>query len=172
MRLSGRLTAAFLLACLLVLGVSPASAAPSGKTTHWTDVWPWALTRGQCAALPSPSVEGTAYVKGVDVVTTAADGSTTRISNVFARGVAYGDDGMTYRFMYHNHAVFTTPASGSPVQVAMTDSFVLNGAGGDRHMKVGFVWRWTFTPPAGEWPPVDNWEQVSTIGDPMNCDPI
>jgi hypothetical protein len=101
-----------------------------------------------------------------------ADGSSQILINDLVTGTAVDSNGGTYHFVYHNHSTQDVPSGSGPIQVSMVDSFVLNGDGGAAHMSVGFNWRWTYTPPAELWPPVDHWQKVSTRGEPFLCDPI
>jgi hypothetical protein len=54
----------------------------------------------------------------------------------------------------------------------MEDSFEMHGNGSADNIHVGFNWRWTYTPPESLWPPVHDLQQVSTHGNPLQCDPI
>jgi hypothetical protein len=154
-----------------------AAAAPSATTTHQTvrETVTWTLPADQCSALPSGvSVSGTGQRHAEINTKENADGSSRIVINDLVKGSAVGSNGATYHFIYANHSIEERPPEGSglPIQVSMTDSFELNGSRGAGHLSVGFNWRWTYTPPAAIWPPVDNWEQISTRGDPLNCDPI
>ncbi len=173
---SRKLVVPLLLALMLLVGVSSASAAPLVTTTHETvrGTVPWTLPADQCPSLPAGvSVSGTGERLQVTNTKVNADGSSQIVINDLVRGTAVDSNGGTYHFVYHNHSIQDVPSgSGLPIQVNMTDSFVLNGHGSARHMSVGFNWRWTYTPPAEIWPPVDNFQQVSTRGDPFLCDPI
>jgi len=100
------------------------------------------------------------------------DGSSELIVNDVVRGDAVDSNGDTYHFIYTNHSITSTPAGSGPIQIHMTDNFVLNGRGAAGHLVVGFNWSWTYTPPAEGWPPADNWQQNSTRGVPLLCDPI
>jgi hypothetical protein len=163
---------------LVLLVAAPAAAAAKVPPTHQTEsgtIAPWTIPAGQCPGLPAGvSVSGSGQRHRVTTTLTRADGSTTVITNDVVQGTAVDSNGRPRRFLYHNHFTETRPPSGSglPVQVHMTDTFVLHGPDGGGTLNVGFNWRWTYTPPAPLFPPVDNWEQLSTRGDPLLCDPI
>lgn len=126
-----------------------------------------------CSLLPTGlEVDGTG--KRFQVLSTKLkkNGSTLEISNDFIDGTATDNNGGTYNFVYTNQAQHVFPQGGGAVQVNMTDTFVLDNTNGDNDYTVAFHWKWTYTPPAGEWPPVDNWNQMWTIGDPLTCDPL
>jgi hypothetical protein len=162
---------------VLVLGLfvaAPSVAAAKVIPTHETvdGTVTWTLPAGQCPSLPAGvSVSGTGERHRVTTTLPRADGSTTIITNDLVKGTAVDSTGRTYQFVYQNHSTETRPPSGSLVQIRMTDTFVLHGPGGGPTLNVGFSWRWTYTPP-NFWPPADNWEQLSTRGDPLHCDPI
>jgi hypothetical protein len=170
-----KLVVALLMMLMLFAASTSASAAPSATTTHETvrgETVTWSLPADQCPSLPAGvSVDGTGQRIAVTKTKVNADGSTQIVINDLVTGAAVGSNGATYHFVYHNHSTQNVPSAGGPIQISMTDSFVLNGDGGAGHMSVGFNWRWTFTPPA-LWPPHDNWQQISTRGDPFLCDPI
>ena len=130
----------------------------------------WALPAGTCDAAPS-GLEGSGQRHKVINTRVNADGSTVITSNDVVKGSAWDSSG-SYNFIYENHTVEEIPANGGAHQIHMEDSFVVNGNGSVGHLAVGFNWRWTFTPPAEMWPPNDNWQQLSTRGDPFHCDPL
>lgn len=101
-----------------------------------------------------------------------ADGSSQIVSNDLVKGTAVGSDGSIYRFVYHNHTAQDVLAADGPIRITMVDDFVLHGNGSAASMSIGFNWRWTYTPPAASWPPVDTLQKISTRGDPLTCDPI
>jgi hypothetical protein len=106
--------------------------------------------------------------------------------------------GATYHFVYKNRAIFNVIFNEPPdssatvsatVNVEMTDDFSLTGNGLD--MNVSFDWSWKYEAPNGvdftlepfaNFPVVPfvfatadgvtNWQQLSTQGDPLNCDPL
>jgi hypothetical protein len=159
---------------MLLIMVSSASAAPSVTTTHETvrETVTWTLPADQCPSLPAGvSVSGTGERFEVIITKVNADGSSRILINDLVEGTASDSTG-TYRFKYSNHSTEDVPAGGGAHQISMTDSFVLNGNGSAKHMNVGFEWSWTYTPPAPLFPPVDNWKQNNTHGDPLLCDPI
>jgi len=125
-----------------------------------------------------------------------ADGSQVIVQDDLKTGTAEDSNGETYHFIYANHVVFNVLPD-LDVQVEMTDSFRLTGNG--LHMHVGFDWRWEYTvtdpegitltlDPLADFPvmpfvfatadgvgPADgvtNWQQLSTQGDPFDCDPL
>jgi len=130
------------------------------------------MTPAQC-----PDLVVTLYGSGetfeVIDTTTFADGSQHIIDNAVKTGIAWDSTG-NYHFAYHNHFEQDVPPSGAPIQAFMSDSFVLNGNGSAKHLKSGFVWRWTSnTPPGDNFPPnVASWQVIATIGEGIACDPI
>ena len=174
---SPKLAVPLLVAFVLLAGAPAASAASAVTTTHQTVREPvtWTLPAGQCPSLPAGvSVSGSGQRHAVITTKARADGGTTIITNDLVKGTARDSTGRTYQFLYHNHFTETLPPSGSDLahQVHITDSFVMRDAGGGVTLNVGFNWRWTYAPPDELWPPRDNWEQLSTRGDPLRCDPI
>lgn len=131
----------------------------------------WTLKPENCTDL---NVEVSGKGKRYQVVTADVlpSGATNLIISDFVQGTAEDTNGGKYTFIYSNQDRQRIPASGGPIHVKMTDTFLLDGPGTDNDLAVGFVWRWTFTPPEGEWPPIHNWKQIRTIGDVFNCDPI
>jgi hypothetical protein len=174
---SRKLVVYLLLALMLVVMVPSSSAASREDTTSKIvrETVEWTLPAGQCPSLPAGvSVSGTGARLAVTNTNVNADGSSRIVINDLVKGSAVDSNGGAYHFVYHNHSIEIVPLSGSelPNQVSMTDNFVLNGNGGAVDMRIGFNWRWTYTPPEAIWPPVHNWQQVSTRGDPLLCDPI
>jgi hypothetical protein len=132
------------------------------------------IPAGQCTQLP-PDVEITGTGHRVQAISTKvkSNGTELLMSNDFVTGTAEDGDGGTYTFIYSNQARYTDPeAEGGTVGVNMTDSFILDHTNGDNDYAAGFQWKWTYSPPDPEWPPVDDWQQNLTIGDPLTCDPI
>jgi hypothetical protein len=170
-----KLVAALLLILMLFVVSTSASAAPLGSPTHDTvrELVTWTLPADQCPSLPAGvSVFGSGARLAVTNTIANADGSSRIITNDLVKGTAVDSNGGTYSFVYVNHTILNVPSgTGLPIQVSMTDNFVLNGQGSASHMSVGFNWRWT-SPSAEVWPPADNWQQLSTRGDPFLCDPI
>jgi len=104
--------------------------------------------------------------------------------------------GATYHFVYKNRVIFNvSPDLPAIVKVEMTDDFSLTGNGLD--MNVSFDWSWKYEAPKGvdftlepfaDFPVVPfvfaapdgvhpalgvtDWQQLSTQGDPANCDPL
>jgi hypothetical protein len=127
-----------------------------------------------------------------------ADGSQVITQDDLKTGTAEDSNGDTYHFVYTNRAVFNVPPDLTPiVKVEMTDSFRLTGHG--LHMNVNFDWSWKYPAPDGidftlepfAFVPVipfvfatadgvnpdtahgvTDWQQLSTQGDPFNCDPL
>jgi hypothetical protein len=172
-----KLVVPLLLILMLFAASASASAAPLATNTHETvrQTVGWTLPADQCPTLPAGlSVSGTGErLEEINTQVNAGGGSRI-IINDLVKGSAVDSNGGVYHFVYHNHSIEIVPPSGSglPNQVSMADSFVLNGDGSAGHMSIGFNWRWTYTPPEAIWPPVHNWQQVSTRGDPLLCDPI
>jgi hypothetical protein len=157
----------------LLIGTSASSALAGGPVTvtHETvgGTVNWTIPQGQCAVLQNElSGVGERYQEKITQV--SADGSKTILINDLVKGTASDSTG-TYLFSYTNHSTEIVPAGGGAHQFEMVDSFILNGNGSAK-LNIGFNWRWTYAPPAEYWPPVDNWQQISTRGDPLTCDPI
>jgi hypothetical protein len=136
----------------------------------------WTMPAGQCASVDG-EVTGTGQRSETIDTLIKPDGSSQVVINDLVVGTAQGSDGQQYSFYYANHSIWTSPASGSPVAIKMDDLFLLqNSSGGASNryvVKAAFVWRWTYDPnTAAYWPPVDNFVQTHTLGDPINCDPI
>jgi hypothetical protein len=162
-----------LLVSIFLVAAPAAFAAPSTTTTHEivTGTVTWTLTPEQCSSIHAP-ISGTGERHQVIITKVNADGSSQIIINDQVKGTASDSTG-TYRFVYLNHSVEDVPVqAGNAHHVRMTDTFMLTGTGRANHLYAGFNWRWTYTPPAASWPPVDHWQQLSTRGDPLHCDPI
>jgi len=125
-----------------------------------------------------------------------ADGSQVIVQDDLKTGTAEDSHGDTYHFVYKNRAVFNvSPELPAIVHVKMTDSFRLTGNG--LHTNVSFDWSWNYPAPDGvdftldpfadfpvapfvfatadavnPAPGVTDWQQLSTQGDPANCDPL
>lgn len=172
------LFAILMLALMLIIAACSRSEdaiiQPQGHETVRGPV-AWTLPADQCPSLPAGlTVNGTGEHKSVTNTKVKADGSTQIITNDVAKGTAVGSDGSTYHFIYQNHSTQTIPPSGTSTQIEMKDSFILNGNGGATTLSVGFLWRWTFpsgSDPFAVWPP-DNFQPVSTRGEPLLCDPL
>jgi hypothetical protein len=160
-----------LVVLLLLVAVPSAFAAGPPTNTHQVvnESVSWTLPSGQCAAAPA-GLTGSGQRHMVINTRMNPDGSMVITINDVVKGTAWDATG-TYKFSYENHSVEQVPADGDAHQISMVDSFVLNGNGSVGHLAVGFNWRWTYTPP-NLFPPVDNWQQISTRGDPLSCDPI
>ena len=167
-----RLMLPALVALLLATSASAAFAGGPVTVTHESAdgaILTWSMSPDNCKQLQVP-LSGTGEQHQEKTTKVYADGSSTILINDLVKGTASDSTG-TYHFSYTNHSTETVPAGGGAHQVQMVDSFVLNGNGSAK-LNVGFNWRWTFTPPALYWPPVDNWQKISDRGDPLNCDPI
>ncbi|HEY3310590.1 MAG TPA: hypothetical protein VGK00_03015 [Anaerolineales bacterium] len=165
---NSKLLAHLLLAVMLFVGASAASAAPASDHQVVTGTASFSLPAGQCPALPAGvSVSGAGESVAVINTQTRADGSIeTRINNVI-KGVATDSNGGRHLFEYQNFSTDVRLTSGTHT-ISMTDTFVLNGPG--PQFSVGFNWRWTYT--EFYWPPQDNWTKISTRGDVFACDPL
>jgi hypothetical protein len=117
-------------------------------------------------------------------------------------GPARDSNGNVYHFVYTNSLVFKVSSDlPAIVRARMTDSFRLK-KGDDIIMTVGFDYRWRYPAPNGitftlggdglnsDFPiapfvfatadginpdtanGVTHWQQLSTQGDPLNCDPL
>jgi hypothetical protein len=166
-----RLMLPALIALLLVASASSAFAEGRVTVTHETvgGTVDWTIPAGQCKAVKF-ELKGSGERHEEIITRVYANGSSTILINDVVKGTASDSTG-TYHFSYTNHSTETVPAGGGAHQIEMVDSFILNGNGSAK-LNVGFNWRWTFTPPALYWPPVDNWQKISDRGDPLNCDPI
>jgi hypothetical protein len=167
---SSKFVSLTLVVATFLVGTSTALAGPSTNTHEVVnETVDWTLPPGQCAAAPA-GLTGSGERHRVTNTKVNADGSTVIIVNDVVRGTAWDATG-TYKFVYENHSIDQVPAGGGTHQISMEDNFVLNGNGSVGHLAVGFNWRWTYTPP-NLFPPVENWQQLSTRGDPLSCDPI
>lgn len=133
----------------------------------------WNLPADVCAQLPAGvSLSGTGTRFAVITTKKNADGSTLIVNSDFVVGTATDSNSATYNFVYTNQNRHTVPAGGAPIQVKMTDVFLLTGNGGVNNYDVAFKWSWTYSPPEEEWPPVHNWKKIYTLGDSLTCDPL
>jgi hypothetical protein len=162
------------LALVILSGVSPA-AAKGTKTRQVIreTAAPWTITPGNCASV-NTEISGSGQRYKVVVTKMLADGSTQVTENDRVSGTAVDANGATYKFLYLNRAIYTTPPSGTPVAIKMKDLFVLKGeSSAENNLRVAFNWSWTYDPNTSAiWPPVDNWVKHFTLGDPFGCDPI
>ena len=170
MSLSRTFTIHVLLALMLFVGVSPAVAAPAADHQVISGPVGFSIPANQCPELPAGlSVDGSGQRHMIINTHTKADGSTEIRTNDLVKGIATDSNGGVHKFVYHNSSTLTIPPSGD-YSISMSDSFELTGPG--PHYSVGFNWRWTFPSLDLLWPPVDNWEQISTRGDIFKCDPL
>ena len=128
-----------------------------------------------------------------------ADGSQVIVQDDLKTGTAKDSNGGTYHFVYQNRVVFNvSPDLPAIVRASMADSFLLTKEE-DIIMTVDFDYRWRYPAPDGveitleplaDWPVVPfvfatangvtpdtdhgvtDWQQLSTQGDPFNCDPL
>ena len=168
----------FLAPMVAVTAPLAAAAAPASTTTHQTihETVTWTMPAGQCSAL-NVTVDGTGQRNESIATTVNADGSQRAVIDDLVIGTALDNHGLAYRFYYVNHSVWDTPASGAPVAIKMDDLFLLQNKAAEAQnryvVKAAFVWRWTYDPNTeAYWPPVHNFVQTHTSGDPINCDPI
>jgi hypothetical protein len=172
MSIKRNLLFSLLIALLFLVSVSSVSAAPSSASVVRETV-SWTIPAGQCPHLPAGvSVSGTGQRFAVTKVKVKADGSTQTTIDDLVVGNAWDSTGKRYGFLYANHSVETVPPGGSPHHIFMIDKFVLQARHSAPQLDVAFVWSWTYTPPDPLFPPVDNWKQFLTKGDPLLCDPI
>jgi hypothetical protein len=129
--------------------------------------------------------------------TVMPDGTIPVVVRDLVKGTATDEFGGSYTFLYQNNVIYVF--DGSVVHVHMKDLFRLNGP---TSYVVGFNWRWAYPADSldvtvitegGEaidiqvspnLPPTEDgvteapfiipgsWQQLSTIGDPWNCDPL
>ncbi len=170
MSLSRRLIVHVLLALMLFIGVSSAAAAPATSHEVVNGTVSFTIPANQCPSLPpGVSVSGTGASVAIINTRTQADGSIEVFISNLIKGTATDSNGGAHVFVYQNDSTETILASGLH-KISMKDSFVLSGPG--PNYSVGFNWRWTFDSPEEIWPPADNWEQISTRGEPFLCDPL
>jgi hypothetical protein len=133
----------------------------------------WTIPANQCPSLPAGvSVSGIGQRQQLMLTNMRPNGTSQVTINDTVRGDAVDSAGNSYRFFYHNVSHQNVPAmDGQPIRVHMIDVFVLHGQG-VTGFRVSFNWTWTYTPPAGIFPPVDNFHMIATNGEPFLCDPI
>jgi hypothetical protein len=168
------LLAVMLFAAAPALAAAPRSAASTREVVKETVTW--TIPAGQCSSL-SVEVTGSGQRNETIVTTTNADGSQRQIIDDVVIGTAVDTNGMKYSFFYGNHSIWNTPASGTPVSIKMNDLFLLqtraSAANNGYVVKAAFTWRWTYDPNTSPlFPPVDNFVNSRTIGEPLTCDPI
>lgn len=158
-----------MLARLAQPAVAQTSSQPSTKIV--SGPVSWTLTPAQCSSIDA-TISGVGKRLEVDTTRTLADGTKESIASAFVTGTATDTKGGNYYFTYTNQDRHLVPQGGKPVQVYMIDTFDLNGSG-DNSLNLAFDWTWTYRAPAEqEWPPVHNWHQIQTVGDPLHCDPL
>ncbi len=175
MRTSPPIVRTILLVFMFLIALPPASIASAKTTTDEIvrETVRWTLTPDQCKDIRH-RIDGTGERLQVITTTVKADGSREIIDNDIVTGTARDSRDRSYQFVYMNQTIQLVPPQGAPIRVTMTDSFDLrrNHGGSADNLNVAFVWRWTYRPPAELWPPVQNWEKIFTLGDPLTCDPI
>jgi len=171
MSLSRKLMVHVLLALMLFVGVSPATAAPAADHQVVSGPVSFTIPADQCPKLPAGlSVDGSGQRHMIINTHTKADGTTEIRTNDLVKGVATDSNGGVHKFVYHNSSTLTIPPSGD-YSISMNDTFDLSGPG--PHYSVSFNWRWTFTSLELLWPPVDNWVQLHGNSDDIfKCDPL
>jgi hypothetical protein len=173
------------LALLFMASGSSVFAAQGGVQQEIHSVDPVSFTMqpvangSGCAQITTP-VTAIGQQENDITVWTYPDGSRKVVHQAEAQGTAIDTNGKTYEFHYANKATYTVQPGGH-VQVDMSDSFQLKGQGRTNRVNANFHWLWTYdlsdpsTIPTSanvSYPPVDNWVQLQTVGDPINCDPI
>jgi hypothetical protein len=171
-----------LVALLVFIGLPSAYATGNTTTeeTEFSETIPFTIVPGPdgCNQIDR-AISGTAVIYHKVRTTTYPDGSRRIVDDGFSKGAAVDDDGRSYRYRYENRAILNVPPAGPLVIVEMRDKFTLRGRGSANRIDASFNWLWTFQP--GDlnnvladfaFPPVDNWVQFETSGDPLNCDPI
>lgn len=173
---------ALALTILLLTGVSwaRAGAAPVVEETEYSETLPFTLTPGPdgCSQIKN-TISGTAVINHKVRTTIHADGSRRIVDDGVSRGIATDELGRSYVYNYTNRNILNVPPAGPLVIVEMIDNFKLRGQGQTNRIDASFHWIWTYplTNPADPlasfvFPPVDNWVQLATHGDPLKCDPI
>lgn len=166
------LAAAALVLTTLVLAVQSADAKTfANKTKVIHDQVQFTIGPAQCPSL-ADTITGTGNRTEVITSRKNANGSTRIIDNAVVNGIASDGKGGSYDFIYSNSNTIFVPQGSGPIQYHMTDTFIMDGTNPANNITAGFVWSWTHTPPAADWPPADNWVQTQTIGDPLECDPL
>jgi hypothetical protein len=193
-----RIAGAAVLLAVIFLGLVPPALAAS--VTHYTvrlenATIPWLFPlESFCSEIPegvvvSPDDFGSDRVKQASLKE-LPDGTTRLVITDLVTGTATDNLGNTYRFVYQN--VSTYVYDGSIVEVHMMDTFRLRG--GDVNFTTGFNWSWAYEaasfgivvstdggqtvnldPNPFSFPPEvisGSWRQLSTRGDPFNCDPL
>ncbi|HSM58279.1 MAG TPA: hypothetical protein VK879_19150 [Candidatus Sulfomarinibacteraceae bacterium] len=163
---------------------------------------PWGFPVGEfCPDFPQPldigpDAFGSDRVKHATELV-MSDGSKRVVVTDLVKGTASDEFGGAYTFVYQNDATFSF--DGSTIHVSMKDTFRLNGP---TSYTVGFNWRWAFPADhlmvtevvengqtvdiqvSPNLPPTEDglveapfivpgsWQQLSTRGDPWNCDPL
>jgi hypothetical protein len=169
-----------LLFVLLLAGFSPVSADPGKGGSHQVirEKVTWTMDPGVCKNIDAV-INGTGERRQEIETKVKRDGTTIQVIDDLVSGKAVDENGATYHFLYVNHSTWVTPTSGSPVSIQMKDLFLLNGDRSKKNnLRVAFNWSWTYVPAdpnnptANYWPPVDNFVEKYTLGEPLTCDPI
>lgn len=168
---------------LVLLASVPSAQATGGATveeTEFSETLPFTITPGPdgCYQVET-AISGTATIIHHVRTTTYPDGSRRIVDDGSSEGTATDDHGRSYRYRYENRNILNVPPAGPLVIVEMRDKFTLRGHGRDNRIDARFHWLWTYQlvnqdDPFADfvYPPVDNWVQFRTSGDPLRCDPI
>jgi len=173
-----------MIALLLLVNATIASADPRDITEkqHLRETTTFSMKAGPagCPSLPT-NLEGTGESRSTITTTTFANKSRQVTDDREVNGNVVDPSGKSRKFQYIHHTIFSQSADGAFVHVDMTDSFVIKDKGRTNFLEVRFHWLWTYMPadptalPTATtmpWPPVDNWVQLESGGDPLHCDPI
>jgi hypothetical protein len=175
MRLARKLVIHMFFAMILLAGVVPVSAHSGKDSTHTIVNGPvsWELSPAACKSINSV-IDGSGQRHEETETKVNKDGSSRIVDEDVVSGTAVDARGATYHFLYTNHSTRLVPTSGTPISIQMDDLFILKGDNSmANNLRVAFSWSWTYDPlTSSYWPPVDNFVQTSTLGDPFGCDPI
>lgn len=169
------LAIAFLAVMMLLASTQTASAAGDSQDSTQIIREPvnWTIPADQCANLPTGvSLTGTGARYLVITTQTKPDGGKLVVYNDFVQGTAEDSNHNFYQWIYSNQDRHVTKGTNTRIHVNMTDLFELSGSGPINNFVVAFHWKWTYTPPEQEFPPVHHFSQLYTLGDPDTCDPI
>jgi hypothetical protein len=170
------------LALLLLAGVPTVRADQTTQKSHTRGPVNFTLNAGSSACTQiQATLTGSGTFDNDFKVTTFPNGSRQVIDDKEASGKAVDPSGKSYKFIYRHHAVLSEAADGSVVHVDMADTFSIKEKDRPSLVRADFHWLWTYVPGDAStvptatnmpWPPSDNWVQLETAGDPLNCDPI